>query len=47
MRKIGIGPNKKNKPNSKPIQSQAKPIMNQKLGYQSQFKAKQTQSKPG
>jgi len=31
------------KPNSNPIQSQTKPIMNQKLGYQSQFKPKQTQ----
>jgi hypothetical protein len=39
--KIKISP--KNKPNSNPIQTQSKPILAQYQGWQSQFKAKQTQ----
>jgi hypothetical protein len=33
----------KNKPNSNPIQTQTKPFLGQYRGWQSQFKAKQTQ----
>ena len=34
------------KPNSKPIQTQSKPILAQKLGWQTQFKPNQSQSCP-
>ena len=41
-----LGERGKNKPNSKPIQTQTNPIKANKMPKQTQFKPKQTQSKP-